>query len=118
MTEEELNRYLRRLYRTMLGIAAAGTAAYLRFQGPRPAAAFDLGVLGSFGNLLLFNWLGRAMSPGGGGRKPWQAATFISRYLLLFALGYVIVKGLGVSPLPVILGLLESTAALLIYPGT
>lgn len=113
MTDEELSRYLRRLYRIMTVYAAAGSIWYFRVQGPLPALGFLLGVLGSFGNLWLFNWLSRAMGPGENNQKPWQAGAFIGRYLLLFAIGYVIVKGLGVSPLPVVFGLFASTAAVL-----
>jgi len=75
--------------------------------------AFFLGALGSFGNLWLFHWLSRAIAPGESSRKPWQAGAFIGRYLILFTLGYVIVKGLGVNPLPVVFGLFASTAAIL-----
>lgn len=114
MTEEELSRYLRRLYRIMTVFAVIGCVWYLRVQGSLPALGFLLGVLGSFGNLWLFNWLSRAMGPDEGARKPWQAGTFIGRYLILFSIGYVIVKGLGVSPLPVVFGLFASTAAVLI----
>jgi hypothetical protein len=92
--------------------AVIGSVWYVRFQGALPALCFLLGVLGSFGNLWLFNWLSRAMA-GDAARKPWQGGAFISRYLVLFAMGYVIVKGLGVSPLPVVFGLFASTAAVL-----
>ena len=113
MTEQELNSYLRRLYRLMTLFAVIGAICYFRVDGPLAALGFLLGVLGSFGNLWLFNWLSRAMAPDANGRKPWQAGAFVSRYLILFAMGYVIVKGLGVSPLPVVLGLFASTAAVL-----
>lgn len=93
--------------------AVIGAISYFRIDGPLAALGFLLGVLGSFGNLWLFNWLSRAMAPDANGRKPWQAGAFIARYLILFAMGYVIVKGLGVSPLPVVLGLFASTAAVL-----
>ncbi len=113
MTEQELRRYLHRLYRLMILFAAVGFAWYFRQQGSAAALGFVFGVLGSFGNLWLFNWLSRAMGPGDAARKPWQAGAFVGRYLLLFTMGYVIVKGLGVSPLPVVLGLFASTAAIL-----
>lgn len=113
MTEKDLGQYLRRLYRTMTAFAVIGSVCYVRFEGPRSALGFLLGVLGSFGNLWLFNWLSRAMSPGDAPRKPWQSGAFVGRYLVLFTIGYVIVKGLGVSPLPVVFGLFASTAAVL-----
>jgi len=69
--------------------------------------------LGSFGNLWLFHRLSVSIAPGEGSGKPWQAGAFIGRYMVLFAVGYVIVKGLDVNPLPVVLGLFASTAAVL-----
>lgn len=115
MTDAELSRYLERLYRLMALYGALGFSWYWLMQGIAPALGFVLGTLGSFGNLWLFNWLSRAMAPAAAesGRKPWQAGAFLGRYALLFAIGYVIVKGLGVSPLPVVLGLFASTAAVL-----
>lgn len=114
MTDEELSRYLRRLYRLMTLFAVIGSVCYVALQRPLSALGFLLGVLGSFGNLWLFNWLSRAMAAGDGPRKAWQSGAFVSRYLILFALGYVIVKGLGVSPLPVVFGLFASTAAVIV----
>jgi hypothetical protein len=113
LTDQELRRYLRRLYRLMLLFAVLGAGWYGWTQGPWPTLGFLLGVLGSFGNLWLFNWLSRAMAPGYNQRKAWQSSAFVGRYLVLFALGYVIVMGLGVSPLPVVFGLFASTAAVL-----
>ena len=46
--------------------------------------------------------------------KRWQAGAFAGRYLIFFAAGYVIVKALDVSPLPVVFGLFASTAAVLL----
>lgn len=104
---------VRRLYWLTIAFGLIGFVSYFAVLGPLPAVGFLLGALGSFGNLWLFDWLSRAIAPGTA-RKPWQAGTFITRYLLFFATGYVIVKGLGVSPLPVIFGLLASTAAVLV----
>jgi uncharacterized membrane protein YedE/YeeE len=104
---------IRRLYWLTIAFGLIGFVSYFAVLGPTPAVAFLLGALGSFGNLWLFDWLSRAIGPGTASRKPWQAGTFITRYLLFFAFGYVIVKGLGVNPLPVVFGLLASTAAVL-----
>ena len=104
---------VRRLYWLTIAFGLIGFVSYFAVLGPLPAAGFLLGALGSFGNLWLFDWLSRAIAPGTA-RKPWQAGTFITRYLLFFAVGYVIVKGLGVNPLPVVFGLLASTAAALV----
>jgi hypothetical protein len=104
---------VRVLYRLTLVVGILGAAAFGWTQGAREALAFGLGALGSFGNLWLFHRLSLNIAPGEGSGKPWQAGAFIGRYLVLFAAGYVIVKGLGVNPLPVVLGLFASTAAVL-----
>jgi hypothetical protein len=91
--------------------AVAGFAGIWPGLGFKTALAFLLGALVSAGNLYLFGYLSRAISPSPGESKPWEARAFVSRYLLMLAGGYVIVKALGVNPLAVILGLLASTAA-------
>ena len=104
---------VRRLYRLTLVCGILGAAAFGWAQGVREGLAFGLGALGSFGNLWLFHRLSLSIAPGEGSGKPWQAGAFIGRYMVLFAVGYVIVKGLDVNPLPVVLGLFASTAAVL-----
>ena len=104
---------VRRLYRLTLAVGVLGAAAFGWTEGAREALAFGLGASGSFGNLWLFHRLSVSIAPGEGSGKPWQAGAFIGRYLVLFAAGYVIVKGLDVNPLPVVLGLFASTAAVL-----
>lgn len=104
---------VRQLYRLTILFCILGAAAFSRVQGPREGLAFALGGLGSFGNLWLFQRLSFSIAPGEASRKPWQASAFVGRYILLFAAGYVIVKGLGVNPLPVVLGLFASTVAVL-----
>jgi len=104
---------LRKVYLLIACLALAGFLVYFALAGPRSAFGFLLGAACSFGNLWLFEWLTRAIVPGAGARKPWQAGAFAGRYLILFTIGYVIVKALGVNPLAVVLGLLVSTAAVL-----
>jgi hypothetical protein len=104
---------VRRLYRLTILFGVLGATAFSWLQGPREGLAFALGALGSFGNLWLFHRLSVSIAPDEAARKPWQASAFIGRYFILFALGYVIVKSLGVNPLPVVLGLFASTAAVL-----
>ena len=82
--------------------------------GWRPGLAFLLGAVTSLGNLWLFGRMARGLEPGTNTRKPWQASAFAGRYLVFIAVGYVIVNALGVSPLPVVLGLFTSTAAVLL----
>jgi hypothetical protein len=102
------------LYRWTLVIGLAGTLAYFFYGGFRPALAFALGSAVSFLNLWLFDRLARGIAPAEGAKKPWQAGAFAARYLVFFAAGYVIVKALDVSPLPVVFGLFASTAAVLL----
>lgn len=104
---------LRLLYWLTAVYGVIGFVSYFAVQGPRPAVGFAIGALGSFANLWLFNWLSGAIAPGDRQKKPWQAGTFIGRYLLLFLIGYATVKTLDVNPLPVVLGLFSSTAAVL-----
>lgn len=104
---------VRRLYWLTAAFGVIGFVSYFVLVGVVPAVAFLLGAAGSFGNLWLFDWLSGAVAPGTMSRKPWQAGAFVTRYLLFFAAGYVIVKALNVNPLPVIFGLLASTVAVL-----
>jgi hypothetical protein len=104
---------IQRLYVLTWAFGLIGFVSYWIAAGFVPGLAFLLGALGSFGNLWLFHWLARSMEPGTTSRKPWQAGAFVGRYLILFAIGYVIVKALGVKPLPVVFGLFASTAAVL-----
>ncbi len=104
---------MRRIYGLTGVFGAAGVAAFWVTQGWKSGLGFLLGALVSMGNLYLFGYVSRAISPQPGESKPWEARAFISRYLLLFAGGYGIVKVLGVNPLPVILGLLASTAGVI-----
>lgn len=105
---------VRRLYFITAWIGLLGFLALWPFRGFAFAVAFLLGALASLGNLYLFNYLTRAISPVDGKPRPWTAGAYISRYLLLFTGGYVIVKALSVNPLAVVLGLLASTAAVVV----
>lgn len=113
MTEQELGRSLRNLYLVTALFAAAGAVAYFAHHQPLAACAFLIGAAGAFGNLLLFNWLSRTIAPGEGRRSPWGAGLFIGRYLGFLVVLYATVRVLNVSPLPVLFGLLASTAAVL-----
>jgi hypothetical protein len=114
MTDQDLARSLRQLNALTAAFSLIGFVWYFSLRGPREAFGFLLGAAGSFGNLWLFSWLSRAIAPGDHRRKPWQASLFIGRYLGLFLVGYATVNALGVSPLPVLFGLLASTAAVLV----
>jgi hypothetical protein len=114
MTTQDADRSVRRLYWLTGSFGVIGFVSYFWVLGPRSAAGFLLGAAGSFGNLWLFEWLARAIAPIDAPRQPWKAGAFVGRYLLLFTFGYVIVNALGVNPLAVALGLLASTAAVLL----
>ena len=109
---------IRRFYILTAVFALLGFAALWPQQGFKTAFAFLLGAAASFANLFLFGYLARAIAPASSATssasKPWEARAFISRYLLLFAGGYVIVRFLGVSPLAVVSGMLVSTAAVVV----
>jgi ATP synthase I subunit len=113
MTEPEAALYVRRIYWLALGFGLLGLVAYLGLAGWRPAAGFALGTLASLGNLWLYERLTRSIEPTADGppKKPWTAGVFILRYMVMILAAYAIVKALGVNALPVILGLLTSTAA-------
>jgi hypothetical protein len=113
MTDEEAAVLVRRLYWLTTGYGLLGFFCYFALQGIRPAFAFLLGALGSAGNLWFFERMTHGIAPGDQSKKPATAGAFAIRYVILFSLGYVIVKGLGVNPLAVVLGLLASTAAVL-----
>ena len=104
---------MKRLYRLTALFGLIGFVWYFVLHGPREALGFLCGALGSFGNLWLFGWLARSISPGERQQKPWQSSLFIGRYLGLFLVGYATVNALDVKPLAVLLGLLASTAAAL-----
>lgn len=113
MTEERLSRILHRVRWLTASFGLIGFVWYFSLEGLRPALGFLLGALGSFGNFLFFEWLSRAIAPSDAPRQPWKTSAFLTRYLILFLIGFAIVKGLGVNPLAVVLGLLSSTAAVL-----
>ena len=114
MTNEDADRSVRRLYWLTASFGIIGSVSYFWVLGPRSAFGFLLGAAGSFGNLWLFEWLARSIAPIDAPRQSWKATAFVGRYLLLFTFGYVIVKALDVNPLAVALGLLASTAAVLL----
>ncbi|MFL6350833.1 MAG: ATP synthase subunit I [Bryobacteraceae bacterium] len=114
MTEQDLNHSLRRLYWLTASFGIIGFVSYFWLEGPRSAFGFLLGALSSFGNLCLFVWLSRAISPTPAARRPWKPGAFVARYFILVTVGYVIVNALSVNVLAVVLGLFSSTAAVLL----
>ena len=116
MIDKGLRASLLRLYLLTAAFATIGFVWYLTHSDLRDSFGFLIGAVGSFGNLWLFNWLSRTIAPTEGRparQKPWAASLFVGRYAGLWVVGYGTVKLLGVGPLPVLLGLLASTAAVL-----
>lgn len=115
MNNQDLARSLTQLYWLTGGYAAIGFVSYFSVVDTREATGFLLGALLSLGNLWLFAWVTRTITPGRKSSKQWAMGLYLIRLLLLFFIAYVIVKLLGVSPLAVILGLLASAAAVLTF---
>jgi len=106
--------YVRRLYWTTAALGLVGSIAYFVLDGMRSALGFAIGSASSLGNLWLFSWLSQAIAPGAPIRQRWRSGIFALRYAVLILAGYVIVNALGVKPLAVVLGLLASTAAIIL----
>ncbi len=104
----------RRLYWLTLAIGVAGSVLGAIIWNGRAGAGFALGSLASLGNLWV--WESIALAAGGAQNRRTMAAAgfFAGRLLALFAFGYVIVKALNIQPLPAILGLFASSAAVLL----
>ncbi len=103
---------MRRIFRGMQWIAAAGALAALIFRDWRWALAFLLGAAASY---LNFSWLHRAVDALGQGARPAPKSVFVLlmlRYILLGAVGYVIVKIFGMNALAAISGLFVPIAAI------
>jgi small neutral amino acid transporter SnatA (MarC family) len=113
MTEQQLLRALKHLYLLAALYTGFGFVFFLLQTDVRQALAFVLGALASAGNLWLFAWLARTISPAESKRTVWPASLYAGRFLVLFFIGYVIVKLLGASAIAVIAGLLVSTAAVM-----
>src|SRR6476659_3831616 len=80
----------RRVYVIMLALAGGGIVGAWMLWGPAGAWGFAFGCLISFGNAW---WTHRlVMSVGPGGKKAGAPLIAIFRYLLMFALLYVILS--------------------------
>jgi hypothetical protein len=113
MSADFYERALRRVRLFAMAVGLAGAVAVLSAQGSRPAAGFLLGaalsILNFRGLLMLVNLLGGSSKPG-----PLPAVLVSLRYLLMGCAIYVIVRFLGVTPGPVVWGLLAAFAAVIL----
>jgi len=105
-------RVTRRIARITMLLGAAGTATAFATGGWKAAAGFALGGTASW---FSFRWLKQVVSGLGADRPaPNLALKGIVRYLLIGAGAYVIVKYTVVNLLAALIGLLLSTAAVLV----
>ena len=102
-----------RARRLALIVAAIGALGVLVWRGPREAGGFLVGA--AFSLLSLHSWARIAETAGAGRRPALASGIFLALRFVLIALGvYVIVSVLGVTPVPVIVGLLVSFAAVIL----
>lgn len=108
-----VQRAMRRIFRGMLVLSAAGGLGALWLAGWRNGISFLLGAAGAYLNLYWLHRLVETLGPGG--RRPRKSLLIIlaTRYLLLGLAGYVIVKVLGLGLVALLLGLFVSAAAVL-----
>lgn len=109
-----MERALARIRRLMALLAALGAVAMLAAKGAAWGAGFLAGALAA---MLNFRWLEQVaggLDPARGPRRLRWAMLFGLRYVLLGAVGYVIVKVFGFSGLAILAGLLVAAAAVLV----
>jgi hypothetical protein len=113
------DRALARIVRIGAGLGIIGTIAVLIRYGPRTAVGFLAGALLS---LLNFYGLRRVVdalipTPANPAPRAGMRATpvfWAFRYMFLAGAGYVIVKGLGISLMPILAGLFVVAAAIIV----
>jgi hypothetical protein len=113
------DRALERIVRIGAGLGVIGTIVVLIRYGPRTAVGFLTGALLS---LLNFYGLRRVVdaliptpvnpAPRAGMRA--SPIFWMFRYLFFAGAGYVIVKGLGISLMPILAGLFVVAAAIIV----
>lgn len=112
--EAAFDQAINRIRVVMLWLSVAGTIAAWYFKGWQQGLGFLAGAMVS---LLNFYWLHQLVaSLGPGGRRPRKRVlVFLSlRYLLLGAVGYVIVKYLGLNLAAALSGLFVAAAAVIL----
>jgi len=111
-TQDELgfDRATRRIARNMLWIAALGTASALAAGGWKWGAGFLLGSIAAWVN---YRWLMRLVQALGDGRRPGNA-WLASRYILLGAGCYVILRFSPISARAVVTGMFVLIAAIFV----
>ena len=107
-------RALRRVYRWMLAVGAAGALAGVALRGWRWGLAFLLGAAAAY---LNFYWLHQGVEALGENVRPTRKrvlALVALRYLILGAGAYVIVKIFGIQVVALLIGLFVPLAAIIL----
>ena len=105
---------LDRMQKIAVGLAIAGAVSTFLLYGRDVSVSFMIGAILSM--LTLKSWSRVAGGLGGSGSVPVQAsAVFLAlRYFLIAGAIYAIVSSLGVTPIPLIVGLLASFVSVVI----
>jgi hypothetical protein len=103
---------MRRIYRNLLAISAAGLAVTLAWKGWLAASGFLLGAAASAVNFRWFHSMVDDMGRGPMARSRNRTAWLLGfRYLLFGTVAYVIVKIFRINPAALAVGLLVVVAA-------
>jgi hypothetical protein len=113
------DRALARIVRIGATLGVIGTIVVLIRYGPRIAIGFLAGALLSLFNFHGLRRVAEALSPTPDNPKPraGMRATpifWVFRYFLMGGIAYVIVKGLGISLMPILAGLFVVAAAIIV----
>jgi hypothetical protein len=105
-----------RFYLILLAVSITGAAACALFADRQFAAGFLFGALLAVMNQWILRRMVSGMAPGGASRTLAGVTAVVvgSRYLLLGAVGYVIVKYSGVSVISLLTGCFVALAALIL----
>jgi ATP synthase I chain len=103
----------RRVFWLTAIVGLAGALLSWRLSTGNAGVSFGLGALGSLLNLWVWHALAARLAGRQGRESNVAAVLFAIRLLGLFVFGYVIVGVLNLQPLPAILGLLTSSAAVM-----
>jgi len=108
------DRALARIVRIGAGLGIAGTIATLVRFGPRTAVGFLAGAILSLLNFYGLRRVVEGLSASGKAGMRASPVFWAFRYFLFAGIGYVIVKGLGISLMPILAGLFVAAAAIIV----
>ena len=113
------DRALARIVRIGVALAVIGTIFVLIRYGPRTAVGFLAGALLSLLNFYGLRRVVDALSPTPANPAPragmrTSPVFWVFRYLIFAGIVYVIVKGLGISLMPILAGLFVVAAAIIV----